>query len=276
MRETNQADRVQIIDITDPTAPTPAAGFRDNQGGYTTLDNTQGVAVATVGGRYYGFATANNENGVQIFELEVSDPPAVARTLVGTSGTPSSFSTYTWGDFAIAQRFTVGKSELGAPWFPKSVTIGFGQAFPGVAPRPVVSLHLDSCYFRRTDAGCSGEPGFKIAELIPPADLAEAMLAGSRTEFCVQGARQRLQLALPRQPRRDRAPGRLQVLDRDRAQRQRAHGSPGQHLHARGGQRAAVSHHRLGHRPLGSRSLPRHWGGGFFQLHFRVNGYLSD
>ena len=69
-------DGVQIIDITDPSSPVPAASFGDGDtvGGKTfdNLDGAFGVDTATIGSGTYALVSAMYDNGVQI--IDITDP----------------------------------------------------------------------------------------------------------------------------------------------------------------------------------------------------------
>ena len=65
-------DGVQIIDITDPAAPTPAAAITDGLGGFTELRGPWDVAITQISGRTYAVVAANHDNGVQI--IDITDP----------------------------------------------------------------------------------------------------------------------------------------------------------------------------------------------------------
>ena len=65
-------DGVQIIDITNPAAPVPAAAITDDIGGFTELNGPDGIAVARIHDNTYVVVTALLDDGVQIIKL--SDP----------------------------------------------------------------------------------------------------------------------------------------------------------------------------------------------------------
>ena len=141
---------VQVIDVTDPRNPKAVAAPVHGQGGFQALFSVVGVSAGAIGGRYYGLAASFGLDGVQIFEL-----------------TPS-------GDtLDIAARFRTGIGHSGQPYTPTSFRLSFSRVPESVNPSPVVSLHLDE----------NGEPGYKIATLIPPPDLTQAILNGSRSDF---------------------------------------------------------------------------------------------
>lgn len=61
---------VQIIDITDPTAPFPAAWLTDGVDGFTVLDEVRDIATVEISGSSYALITAKDQHGsVQIVRL---------------------------------------------------------------------------------------------------------------------------------------------------------------------------------------------------------------
>ena len=143
-------DSALIVDFTDPRNPTSVTEMNDDQNGFNILLGARTVALGGIGDGYYGFIASASDNGVQIFEL-----------------TPS-------GDtLDIAARFRTGIGHSGQPYTPTSFRLSFSRVPESVNPQPVVSLHLDD----------NGRPGYKIATLIPPADLTQAILSRSRADF---------------------------------------------------------------------------------------------
>ena len=70
-------DGVQIIDITDPAAPLPAASVTDGQQGrggntFTTLDGAKDIAITTADNNTYALVAAEYDDGVQI--IDITDP----------------------------------------------------------------------------------------------------------------------------------------------------------------------------------------------------------
>ena len=62
---------IQIIDITDPSRPLPAASATDGADGFTGLHRASGVTVAEISGRTYALV-ASFGDGVQI--IDITDP----------------------------------------------------------------------------------------------------------------------------------------------------------------------------------------------------------
>ena len=75
---------VQIIDISDPSAPQAVTALEDGKGGFDNLGGAIGVTTVTVEGRVYALVTAFNDNAVQIIELSVS--ASIASIEINTEG----------------------------------------------------------------------------------------------------------------------------------------------------------------------------------------------
>ena len=65
-------DGVQIINMSDPSYPVPAAGLTDGEGGFDTLDSSISIAAAKIGEGYYALVAATEDNGIQI--IDITDP----------------------------------------------------------------------------------------------------------------------------------------------------------------------------------------------------------
>ena len=63
---------IQIIDISNPYAPSPASAINDGQNGYTHLSKASGIATATLDGQTYALATSRQLDGAQIIKLDYS------------------------------------------------------------------------------------------------------------------------------------------------------------------------------------------------------------
>ena len=75
-------DGVQIINMSDPSYPVPAAGLTDGEGGFEELEGSNSIAAAKIGERYYALVVAYDDRGIQI--IDITDPanpsPEVAIT----------------------------------------------------------------------------------------------------------------------------------------------------------------------------------------------------
>ena len=64
-------DGVQIIDITDPASPSPAAALTDGQA-YPELDGARTVITTQIGDSHYALVAGVADDGVQI--IDITDP----------------------------------------------------------------------------------------------------------------------------------------------------------------------------------------------------------
>ena len=65
-------DGVQIINMSDPSYPVPAAGLTDGQGGFETLGEPSSIAATKIGEGYYALVAASEDRGIQI--IDITDP----------------------------------------------------------------------------------------------------------------------------------------------------------------------------------------------------------
>ncbi len=65
-------DAVQIIDVTDPSSPVPAAAIFDGQNGFDALDGAGDVEIAHISDRTYAMISSIGDDAVQI--IDVTDP----------------------------------------------------------------------------------------------------------------------------------------------------------------------------------------------------------
>ena len=70
---------VQIIDITNPADPLPAAAVSDDAGGFTELFGATAIATHDIGNRTYAVVASRSDSGVQIIDItNPADPLPVA------------------------------------------------------------------------------------------------------------------------------------------------------------------------------------------------------
>ncbi len=62
-------DGVQIIDITNPSNPTPTAAITDGADGFTKLNGAVGVEIVDISGHVYAIITAEDDHGVQMIDI---------------------------------------------------------------------------------------------------------------------------------------------------------------------------------------------------------------
>ena len=65
---------VQIIEITDPTAPLPVSSVFDEQDGFDALGRANDIETATISGSTYALVTSLDDDAVQI--IDITDPTA--------------------------------------------------------------------------------------------------------------------------------------------------------------------------------------------------------
>ena len=67
----NKSNSIQIINITNPSTPTPASNITDGEGDYTKLKGPRSIATVTIDTSIFALVAAS-ENGVQI--INITDP----------------------------------------------------------------------------------------------------------------------------------------------------------------------------------------------------------
>ena len=70
----NTDDGVQIINITDPAAPTVVSSVTNGNDGFNTLDGANAITIVTIDDLAYALVTSNVSHGVQI--INITDPAA--------------------------------------------------------------------------------------------------------------------------------------------------------------------------------------------------------
>ena len=99
-------DGLQIIDITNPLDPVPAAFVADGEGGFEELEGARYVTATTIGSSTYALVTASSDDGLQI--INVTDPsnPAPTGSINSISGSilhdPRGIATFTAGSSTYA------------------------------------------------------------------------------------------------------------------------------------------------------------------------------
>ena len=77
---------IQIIDITDPSSPSPVANITDGAA-YTELNGAASITTTQIGARHYALVAAWGDDGVQIIDItDPSSPSAVAAATDDTAG----------------------------------------------------------------------------------------------------------------------------------------------------------------------------------------------
>ena len=67
----NKSNSIQIINITNPSTPTPASNITDGEGDYTKLKGPRSIATVTIDTSIFALVAAS-ENGVQIINITES------------------------------------------------------------------------------------------------------------------------------------------------------------------------------------------------------------
>ena len=88
-------DVVQIIDISDPSAPQAVAEIEDDADGFTELESPIDITTVVIDGRTYALVAAYDDDGVQIIDIsDPSDPRAVAALEDGKGGFTALYGAY--------------------------------------------------------------------------------------------------------------------------------------------------------------------------------------
>jgi len=77
-------DGVQLIDVSDPSAPVAAGSATDGINGFDELDGAYGVATFVIGASTYAIVASYADSGVQL--IDVSDPSAPVAAGSATDG----------------------------------------------------------------------------------------------------------------------------------------------------------------------------------------------
>ena len=89
-------DGVQIIDVTNPTNPTPVSTITDIVGGTTELRGATDITTVTIDGTIYALVASTRDDGVQMIDIGISLQPYVFDSVVldpSISVPPSSLTT---------------------------------------------------------------------------------------------------------------------------------------------------------------------------------------
>ena len=74
-------DGVQIIDITNPAAPTVTSSVSDGVGGFDELDGAHGITTTQIGSSTYALVTSAIDDGVQIIDITNPAAPTVTSSV---------------------------------------------------------------------------------------------------------------------------------------------------------------------------------------------------
>ena len=78
---------IQVIDVTDPTNPSPVASVFDSQGSFDALGGANDIEITTALGRAYALVVSIDDDAVQIIDIaNPASPVAVASIFDGRGG----------------------------------------------------------------------------------------------------------------------------------------------------------------------------------------------
>ena len=108
------SNSLQIIDITDPADPLPAATLADGQDGFDALGGAYGVALTTVGGSTYALVAASNDDAVQV--IDVTDPtnPLPAASIIDDEGALGVSDTAAEADTSVVAQLRFNTASIEA------------------------------------------------------------------------------------------------------------------------------------------------------------------
>eukprot|EP01043_Picozoa_sp_COSAG02_P013397 COSAG02_NODE_535_length_20660_cov_37.561111_6_plen_591_part_01 len=150
----NVDDGIQIVNISDPSAPVAVGSATDGVGGFTELDGACAVSTFVVGGGTYAIVAANVDDGIQI--VNISDPSAPAAVGSATDGVggftvlyePRAVSTFVMGGgtYAIVAALYDGGIQLVDVSVP-SAPVAVGSATDGSVTDGVTVVNANTLYF---------------------------------------------------------------------------------------------------------------------------------
>ena len=96
-------DGIQIIDITNPSSPTPVLAITDGADGYADLRGAASITTTTIDSSTYALVAARDDSGVQIIDITDPTDPIAVSAVGGGSG-------YTLGGASYITTTTIGSS----------------------------------------------------------------------------------------------------------------------------------------------------------------------
>ena len=182
-------DGIQIINITNPAAPTAVTSVIDGST-FDTLDGASDIAITTIGQSTYALVTASNDNGIQIIDItDIRNPTAVTSiTNDDTDGNGGTFDTLDgpieisivqidFSIYALVTAFTddgiqiIDISNPAAPTAVASIsdgdTDGNGDTFDTLdGPRGVTTVKIGLSTYALVTA--SDDNGIQIIDITDP------------------------------------------------------------------------------------------------------------
>ncbi len=172
-------DGVQIIDITDPAAPTVVSsisdGDTDGSGGtFDELDGARSIVTVEIGGMTYALVASIRDNGVQV--INISDPAAPIDTnsfgaLVGTRDITAV--TIGGSTYALTSGFSdraVRIYDISDPTTRANTAIISGNTYTALDnPRNITTVVIDgSTYALIAASGNANVGGVQIVDITTP------------------------------------------------------------------------------------------------------------
>ena len=79
-------DGIQIIDITNPSSPTPVLAITDGADGYAELGGAASITTTTIDSSTYALVASYDDSGVQIIDITDPTDPTAVSAVDGGSG----------------------------------------------------------------------------------------------------------------------------------------------------------------------------------------------
>ena len=96
-------DGIQIIDITNPSSPTPVLAITDGADGYAELGGAASITTTTIDSSTYALVASYDDSGVQIIDITDPTDPTAVSAVDGGSG-------YALGGASYITTTTIGSS----------------------------------------------------------------------------------------------------------------------------------------------------------------------
>ena len=137
MVASHQNGSVQVVDVTDPTAPRPAAGIFDGRDGFESLEGAADIETVAASGRTYALV-ASLMDGLQV--VDVTDPtaPRPAAAVQGGRGEPAL------GGLSDIEIFTVSGRMYAAGSSPDRSSVEIIDVTDPTAPSRTSAVFDDS------------------------------------------------------------------------------------------------------------------------------------
>ena len=77
---------IQIIDVTEPASPVPAATLVDGAGGFEALGGARSFVAVTINGHTYGMAAGHDDDAIQVIDMDMPYAPRPVLAMVDGVG----------------------------------------------------------------------------------------------------------------------------------------------------------------------------------------------